>query len=70
LKRKEYDRWVSRLEKFEALQTGNLTTVKELEELIRIFHPGLLDEWNALNQWEKLRLIELVVNESAKITAH
>lgn len=71
MRKKDYERWVSRLEEFEVLHICNVTTIRELEEVMRIFHPSLLKELNSLNYWEKLRLIEFIVNvKRASIIAH
>jgi hypothetical protein len=67
MKRKQYDEWVEISSALGTSRTGNLATIKEFEELLHIFHPSLVNEWNGLNYWEKLRLIEFIVRSSAKI---
>lgn len=67
MKQKEYDEWIERLGEIGTLHTENLATIREFEELLHVFHPGLVDKWNAMNHWEKLRLIEFIVNASAKM---
>jgi len=66
MKRKQYDEWIEKLSELGTSCTGNLATVKEFEELLHVFYPNLVDEWNTLNHWEKLRLIEHIVKGSAK----
>ena len=67
MNRKQHDEWIERLRGLEKLHSGNIATIKEFEESLRIFQPSLVDEWNTLNHWEKLRLIEFIVKGSAKI---
>jgi hypothetical protein len=66
MKRKQYDEWIEKIGELGTSCTGNLATVKEFEELLQVFYPNLVDEWNTLNHWEKLRLIEHIVKGSAK----
>jgi|GEM_PF-3294599 len=67
MKRKQYDEWIEKLAGLGTSFTGNLGTTKEFEELLRVFYPNLVGEWNTLNHWEKLRLIEHIVKCNTKI---
>ena len=66
MKNKEFDKWISRLSDVETFHTHNVTSMKELEEFLHVFHPNLVDEWKSMNHWEKLRLIEFIVNGSTR----
>lgn len=67
MKRKQYDGWIEKLNGCGALRIGNLATIKEFDEVLQIFHPRLREEWDALNYWEKLRIVEYIVKGSSKI---
>jgi len=67
MKCKQYDEWIERLGGLETMRNGNPSTIKEFEELLHIFYPNLLGDWNMLNHWQKLRLVEFIVNGSARI---
>ena len=41
--------------------------LKNLMKYCKYFHPSLREEWDALNYWEKLRIIEYIVKGSTKI---
>jgi hypothetical protein len=69
MKQRQYTEWMERLAGPGTSCIGNVSTIEEFAELLHIFHPSLADEWNALNHWEKLRLIEFIVQGSAKISA-
>ena len=67
MKCKQQDEWAQRLSGLEAIRDGNPSTIKEFEQLLHSFYPNVLEDWNTLNHWEKLRLVELIVKGSAKI---
>lgn len=67
MKWKQYDEWIERLGGPEIIRGGNPSTIKDFEELLRIFYPNLVGDWTTLNHWQKLRLVEFIVNGSTRI---